>query len=62
VHFKRFAKRPRTRIAAGWSEPVSGLELHPLKSSDFQVHVTSIIGHSRALTLIGALPIQDDAA
>jgi hypothetical protein len=33
VHFKRFARTPRTRITAGWSEPVSGRELHPLKTS-----------------------------
>ena len=33
MHFKRFAKTPRTRITAGWSEPVSERKFHPLKSS-----------------------------
>src|ERR1700733_13912634 len=33
VHFKRFAKTPRTRITAGWSEPVSVRKLQPPKSS-----------------------------
>jgi hypothetical protein len=35
AHFKRFAKRPRTLITTGWSDPVSGRELHPVESSVF---------------------------
>jgi hypothetical protein len=54
-------KQP-TSIAIGWNEPVSGRELHRWSSAPFTAQYFANNRHSRTLTLIGVLAIQDNAA
>jgi len=48
-----------TSIAIGWSEPVSGRELHPPKSSAFTGHFISNFGRRWRATTVNAITITN---